>query len=61
MIESWDQFFNVVALMREAQKMYCRTCDRIALGEAKKLEAEVDGCINARKQKPAEAIKTGGQ
>jgi hypothetical protein len=60
MIESWKQFFNAVALMREHQKVYFADRDRVALTEAKKLEAEVDECISRRKQEPAEAKKNKG-
>lgn len=40
------QFFEKVALMREAQKEYFRTRSHDALRKSKALEAEIDAEIN---------------
>jgi hypothetical protein len=55
MIGGWEDFFNAVELMRQYQKEYFRTNSPLALNQAKRKEAEVDACIEHRRQKTAEA------
>jgi hypothetical protein len=55
MINGWEDFFNAVELMRQYQKEYCRTKNPFAHQQCKRKEAEVDACIERRRQKAAEA------
>ncbi|MDR0387257.1 MAG: hypothetical protein LBH57_04400 [Treponema sp.] len=48
MIKNWEHFFSVVSTMRKHQKVYFKTKDPVALGQARKLEEIVDECIAAR-------------
>jgi hypothetical protein len=54
-ISGWEDFFNAVEVMRQYQKEYFRTQSPFALNQAKRKEAEVDACIEHRRQKTAEA------
>jgi DNA-binding GntR family transcriptional regulator len=55
MINGWEDFFNAVELMRQYQKEYSRTKNPFAHQQCKRKEAEVDACIERRRQKAAEA------
>ena len=65
MITSWKEFLIAVEQMRECQKVYSRTNSPTARHTAQKCEAEVDACIQekreewARQQQP-EMFKNGG-
>jgi hypothetical protein len=55
MIAGWEEFFAAVELMRQYQKEYSRTQNPFTLQQCKRKEAEVDACIEHRRQKSAEA------
>jgi hypothetical protein len=54
MINGWEDFFTAVELMRQYQKEYSRTRSVFAHNQAKRKEAEVDACIEHRRQKTAD-------
>ena len=43
---TYEQFIDLVAEMRQAQKEYFKTRDRNILSKSKQLEAQVDAEIN---------------
>jgi hypothetical protein len=55
MINGWEDFFNAVELMRQYQKEYSRSNSPFTQNQARRKEAEVDACIEHRRQKTAEA------
>ncbi|MCL2175003.1 MAG: hypothetical protein FWB73_03050 [Treponema sp.] len=57
MIESWDDFIEVVADLREVQKEYFKTRCPSILNKAKKLEREVDSCIKQKRSERAKKLQ----
>jgi hypothetical protein len=55
MIAEWEDFFTAVELMRRYQKEYFRTQNPFTLQQCKRKEAEIDACIEHRRQKQADA------
>jgi hypothetical protein len=49
MITSWKELFDAVEQMRRSQKKYYLAKTLENLREAKKYEAEVDACIEAKR------------
>jgi hypothetical protein len=57
MISSWGEFLSAVERMRQGQKVYFLTRSPSALAAAKKLEAEVDACIEQRRAERARQLQ----
>jgi hypothetical protein len=51
MIATWKQFFNLVDEVRKAQKIYFASKSQFTLERAKRVEKELDDCIEHQKQK----------
>ena len=55
MIAGWEDFFTAVEVMRQYQKECSCTNTPSAHNQARRKEAEVDACIERRRQKQADA------